>query len=77
VTTGTTAIMSIGHLSARSRSDRKRKRLISWIVTAAAFAFILAVIVAHAEPCTGLKTVLRTISSFEQCVLLWETGDGL
>src|SRR5690242_7205410 len=45
--------MSTRYASVRSLAGRKQARTISWVMTAAAVAFLLAVIVAHAEPCSG------------------------
>ena len=44
--------MSVGHPGAR-RPGRMRASTLSWIVTAAALAFILGVMVAQGEPCSG------------------------
>jgi hypothetical protein len=48
--------MSIGRPSVRSLTGRGLESIISWIVTAAAFTFILGVIVAHGAPCIGSTT---------------------
>ena len=45
--------MSLRHANVRRLTGRMRARMLSWIVTAAAFAMILGVIVARGEPCSG------------------------
>ena len=50
--------MSTGYASVRSLAGRKQARTISWVMTAAAIAFLLAVIVAHASGSTAQQVAI-------------------